>query len=56
MDDKYIFGSVAVLGISAIECVALICGHDGALMSLTVGAISSICAGLIGYTAGKTSN
>lgn len=51
-DDKTRLACVAIGALAVIECIALIMGIDGAMMTLIIGAIAAIAAGTIGYKVG----
>lgn len=52
MEGKYFIGGLGVISIAVIESCAILTGTDGAYLSVCVGAIASICAGLGGYGIG----
>jgi len=49
MDQKYLFGSTAIVSIAVIEAIALLKGLDGQIFLSTVGTIF----GIVGYIIGK---
>jgi len=53
MNEKYFLGSIGVLCTTAIVCVGLATGHNGALLSSGLTAIGAIVGGIIGYTSAK---
>jgi len=42
MKDETIIGLVAIVSIVALEVTNLLCGHNGAMLTLAVGAIAGI--------------
>jgi len=54
MEGKYFIGGLGVVSIAAVEVAALLTHTDGQYLSIIVGAIATICAGLGGYSIAKT--
>lgn len=54
MKDNTAIAITGICTIGCIEVVALLCGHNGALLLSAVASISAICAGAIGYKIAKS--
>ena len=46
---KWLLGIVGICGLTAIQIVAFITNHNGAILSITTGGIMSIISFLIGF-------
>jgi len=53
LDDKMIIALAGIIGVSAIETAALICGVDGQYLSVVVGAITTIVGFVFGVKVGE---